>query len=183
MMTLLKRSKRSIKNCKKASIVDQLLLIVFAILIIAITMAFYIGYKEINDALQDNLKTYDESSEQFESINRSAETIKRNSERYPNFWDPLLVFVIFGVWLSILITSFILGNNPIFLVMYLITSFGSLITGVAIKVTLVNMLYNPGIIEFSQHFPITLWVANNYIGITIMFIMTIGGVLYAKRSK
>lgn len=186
MMISMKRSKNCLRNlkgfCKKGSIIDQLTLIVLPVFLLALVIVFGFAYIKTSDGLRDSTEQLS-GTPQYDVMNESlSETVEKNADRYPPFWDFIFVAFIFIVWILIFISAFILGNNPIFLIAYGILSFVSIIVGIGIKIALVKMVTAEQFLWLMNQMPMTVWLANSYIYVSLAFIISIGIALYMKRQ-
>lgn len=186
MMNLTKKSRNFLKSSKgyskKGSIVDQLTLIILPLFLLVIVIAFGFAWGKTSDGLRSSIDTL-EGTPQHTQLNASfSNTIEPNAHKYPVFWDFIFVAFVFIVWIIIFISAFILGNNPVFLIIYGIASFGSVITGIAMKVAMVKIVTQDTVLWLVNQMPMTVWLANNYIYVAIVFIISIGIALYMKRE-
>lgn len=104
------------------------------------------------------------------------------ADKHDNYWDALGMLIIFGIWLITIISSFLLGNNPIFLFMYIMASFAFLMASIVISVFYTDFIAIPVITNILNGFPAIYWYMRNSLVINIFFIVTNGLALYFKRS-
>jgi hypothetical protein len=162
---------------KTGSILDLIGLLVFMFVLVVAFVSFGVAEKKTANALEDI-----KDDIPLQSFNDSADLVIERGESYSTFWDFLLVFIMFGVWLIIFITSFILGNNPLFLVIYFMLFFVFLLVGLILGFAADEFFTSPSMLEFSMDYPITVFVMRNLLYFALFFGLTVGGALYIKRG-
>ena len=177
----LKKRWKSFLRTSKGSIFDSLTAVLFALLLIPLVIIFLIIYQSTGTAIGE-FNEAQAGSEISEVLNTSAEPLINNADAYPAFWDFLVVGLVFMVWIVALISAFILGNNSAFLIIYILVSISSIVLGVGVKTALVFLLEDSTINVWTQAMPMTIWLANNYIIVSTLFVIGIGIVLYIKRE-
>lgn len=163
---------------KKGSVIDIIgILVAFAFLIFMF-IAIGIAHKETADgfdvarvALQD------------ENFNVSSQPIIDNAQKYPVFWDFLIAFLFFGMWLASFISGFILGNNPIFIVLFIIIAIPLFFLGLAFETVLQEFVTSNVIATYATSYPITLFIIDHLLLFTVFFIVTVLGALYVKTTR
>lgn len=164
-----------LRKCKKGSIFDAITLIIMPIVFLFIVIAFFFIYTETRDGLKE--VALDINTDTF---NTSIEPIIHNADVFPSFWDTLGIFLIFGMWIIIFAISFILGNNPIFLVFYIMASFALVVTSVVFQAVFNNVLLNTSLQVFFLDFPKLTFFISNFFPFALLFIISIGVALYLK---
>lgn len=163
---------------KRGSFFDVLGIILGSVIFIILIVAFFIAYRTTGDALEEAQETIT-----IESFNESSQLVIDQADKYPAFWDFLIALVIFGFWIAAFISAYLLGSNPIFLVIYIIMSIGGLITGAVLEFAMEDFITNAILTTYTQNFPITLFIVNNFLLFTIFFIVSIAIGLYLKRGQ
>lgn len=164
------------KGKGKASIFDVLGLIIVIPFILFIILVFYVAYSSTANGLEN----FQSSNTQITGINESTETFTENSNKYPSFFDFIGIFIIFMIWLSIFISAFILGNNPIFLVIYIITSLALIVVSIVLEIALSEFVSNILIASYMVSFPMLSFVIDKFFIFALFFIVSVGIALYFK---
>lgn len=162
-------------TAKKGSILDTLLLLIFPLILLVVIVAAYFGYTTLADTLsatQSDIAGYSEA----------RDLVVHESERFVSWWDFLVVGLIFGLWLITLIVSWILGNNPIFVIIYILLAIFSVAVAVGITYMAQFVLSMDALSGFVASFPMTTAVINWLLPIDILFIITNGAALYLKQK-
>ena len=152
----------------------MVMLLVPLILVIMIA-TLYIMYDETSNQLQ---LTADQIDSQ--NFNKSISTVVSNAEKVDTYWDTLFVFMLFTLWIIIMVISFLLGNNPIFLLFYGMSSFGLLFLAVTMQFALETFIGSNGLEFIATNFPKMNFIINNFFIFSIVFIIGIGIALYLK---
>lgn len=166
-----------IKKCKKGSIFDAITLIIMPMVFVFILLAFFFIYTQTSDSLTDTAIDINTIS-----FNQSIQPIQHNADSYASFWDTLAIFLIFGMWLIIVAISFILGNNPVFLVFYIIASFGLIVTSLVFQVVFNTITENIALQEFFLAMPKLTFFVSNFFPFALFFILSVAVALYLKPS-
>lgn len=165
-----------LSNNKKGTIMDIILVSIIAFVVIILFTAVYVAYKETGDALEDAKKSIDNVA----GFDDGADLVISNANKYDNFWDYLIVLIIFGMWVGLIIASYLLGNQPLFLVMYVIIIVALLIFSVVFQVAGRNMLDANGFSDYMVDFPITSFFMRYMFLFNLFFIVLSGVALYLK---
>lgn len=169
-------SKKGKNN--KGGFFDVLGLILAIPFLLVVIVILFIAYTNTADGLTE----FQSTNTHLAGINESTQTFVDTTNQYPAFWDFLFVFLVFGIWLTIFITSFILGNSPIFLAIYIIMSFTLLVVAIVLELALGQFTSNPQIAPFMLSFPMMLHVVDNLVVYSLFFICSIAVALYLKRG-
>ena len=164
---------------KKGSILDVITIVTFLLILAPIIVGIFIGYTSLNDGLTDYTSTL-EDSQLKDNFERSGEIIDNQTTSYSNIWDFLMVFLVFGIWIAALVSAYLLGNNPVFLVVYVLFGFGIIIASVIIDVAQNQFFFNENLIEYTINYPITGFFIQNSIIFSVLFVVSMGVALYMK---
>lgn len=170
-------TKKMIRN-KKASFFDVLGIIVGSAILIILVIAIYIALAQTSQGLEDV-----KDDIPLNSFNDSADIIVDQSNKYPAFWDFLIAFCIFALWLAAFISAYILGSNPIFLTIYIVMSIAGLVVGAVMEFALEEVITNAVLTSFTASYPISLFIVNNFLAFTIFFIVSMAIGLYLKPGE
>lgn len=171
--------RRIIKMClarnKKGTIMDIIFVAILTFVIIIMFVAIGIAQKEAGDALEA-VKPFISTS----GFNESADLVIDNSNKYSNFWDYLIMLIIFGAWISLVIASFLLGNEPLFIVIFIVVVIAILIISVVFQVSARNMLDADGFALFMADYPITSFYMKYMFIFNLFFVILSGLALFLK---
>lgn len=159
---------------------DLIWLIVWPIVIIVIAIAAGFCYKYFSEGITDYRDSLTPGSELYFSINQSSQPMVDNSDKFASYWDFIILILVFGYWIILLISAAILGNNPVFLVIYVISSVAAIVVGIGVKVALNSIVTNSLFTWLTDNLPMTVAFINLYVIVSIVFIVTIGVVTYMK---
>jgi hypothetical protein len=160
---------------KKASIMDVFGIMIMLVVITIFVIAIYIAQHSFNKGLNDQKINLNSAV-----FNESVKIVNTTTTRYPVFLDWGIVFVLFTALIIALVSAYMLGSNPAFVIFYIILSFVMLIISAVMTfaaTTFTNSLY---IQFYASNFPMTAWCIDNLFLLTIAFIGTIGVTLYLK---
>ena len=160
---------------KKGSFIDVIASMIVIFIFIVLIVAIGIAYSATAGSLEDT-----KVSIGVESYSDSADLVINQSNKYPAFWDFLILLVAFGLWIGLMISSFILGNNPVFLVSYVAIMIILLIFGSVMQMAGRSMLENSAMSLHFVDYPITQFLLNNFLIYSLFIIVTTGIVLYLK---
>lgn len=163
---------------KKGSFFDVLGVVVGSAIIIILIIALGIGYAKTGDALESAQEDIP-----LQSFNESSQIVIDQSNKYPAFWDFLIAFIIFALWITAFISAYILGSNPIFLTIYVVMSIAGLVVGAVMEFALEEVITNAVLTSFTASYPISLFIVNNFLAFTIFFIVSMAIGLYLKPGE
>lgn len=167
----------SLSKSRKGTIMDIILVSVIAFVIIIMFVAVGIAQKKTGEALEDI-----KSEMTLPSFNESADLVIDNANKYDNFWDYLIVLIIFGAWVSLIIASYLLGNEPLFLVIFVVVLIAILIISIVFQVVARNMLAADGFSVFMSDYPITSFYMRYMFLFNLFFVVLSGLALYLKTG-
>lgn len=160
---------------KKASIFDTLLLLIFPLILLVVVIAAFYAYTSVSSALN-------EMNTDTAGFTEAKAVLQLESERFVNWWDFIVVLLIFGMWLITLVVSWILGNNPIYVIIYIMLAIFSVLVSVGMTYSMQSLLAIDSMSAFVTSFPMTVAVVNWLLPIDILFIITNGAALYLKQK-
>lgn len=163
---------------KKGSLSDVVTLLVLPVVLIALLLGVYIGYREVSDSF-DNIAQEVNSSGYIEA----SEGFEKQADRFSNFWDALLVFMFFGLWIGIMVVSYILGNNPIFTFLYIIGAVGMVIASIAIFIAMNYFLADETLGAYLVDWPMTTFFFEYFWIYAILVVVGVGISLYMKPGE
>lgn len=163
------------KITKKGSFFDVIGIIVGSAIIIILFIAMGIAYNKTGDTLE-----YLQLNISIDGFNESSQILIDQANKYPVFWDFLIAFMIFALFITAFISAYILGNNPIFLTIYVVLSLVGLVVGSILEFALEDIFNNVVLTPFVADYPISLFIVNNFLLFSIFFIIGIGIALYMK---
>lgn len=167
---------RIFSNKKKGSIFDVLGWIIIIPVFIIIAIAIYMAYANFDAGMTEYLSIADDPVMETQY----NETINKQVKAYPSWMDVSIALITFGLFIIILITSYLLGNNPIYLIIFVLMSISLIITGIAMEAFLGDLANNSEMVGYFVSFPITLWIIDNFLYLVIFLIGTSSLALYMK---
>lgn len=162
---------------RKKGQIEIMSIIIIPLLILFMAIIVIISYSTVGAKFSDMRNTMKDPN-----FNQSSQYIISQGNSVGNFWDFICVLLIFGVWLIEVIASFILGNSPLFYLIYFLTSFMLIFTGVIVKIVMKRIIESQALASFVASIPMTSWVINNFVIISIIWVVSIGVILYAKHN-
>jgi hypothetical protein len=173
-----RQSKKYFGGNKKGSLSEVVTLLVFPIILVTILIGVYVGYRETADAFDNIALEVNETS-----YTDAAAGFSRDADRFKNFWDPLLVFMFFGLWIGIMVVAYILGNNPIFTFLYVIGAVGMIIASIALFIIMSYVIGDVTLGAYFVDWPITAFFFQHFYIYSILCIVGTGVALYMKPGE
>lgn len=167
------------KTYKKASVLDVIGLIMIPLILLIIIVSAGTMYQEVATQLRTTTDRL-HGTDNFEALNVSLTELEETTNKFPAYWDFLFLALILGMWLVIAISSFLLGNHPVFIVVYVLISIASIIVGFGVSNALTEVSEDSFFSAFLVNFPLTSWYITNSIYFNLFFIVSIGLLLYLK---
>lgn len=156
---------------KGSSIVD--LLVILAIFL-GFAMVTVVGYKVFDD-----FNTEIQADDDFS--NESKQVLTDNIDRYPSLFDGLFIFIFVLLFASILLSSYFLDTNPIYFIITVILLIFACIVGVMLSNVYDEFMADLTFSSYSATFPMTAWVMNNLLIVTLVIGFSVVVVLFAKN--
>lgn len=162
---------------KKGTIMDILLVAIIAFVVIVLFVSVGIAYKKTGAALDSLKGTIDVAS-----YDESVDVITVQANKYANFWDYLIVLILFGGWIALIMASYLLGNEPLFITIFVVVLIALLIISAVFQVVARNMLESDGFGEFIADYPITSFYMKYMFLFNLFFVLCSGIALYLKQG-
>jgi hypothetical protein len=146
---------------KRAQIPVDLIIIV--VVLVAFSIAGFIMYQflgEFNTDFQSDL-SYN---------NQSKAILQDTTTTYPSFIDGAFIFILVGLWIALLVSSYFIESHPIFFVFVLLLVIIVLIFGAMMANSYTELMGDSEMATIMDSFPMTLWVFNHL----VVIIATIG---------
>lgn len=173
-----KYGKNYANRSKKGSIFDVILLMILPLIFILLVVAVYVAYTKTAVALNDALPTINNNVVNATDATNSYVNVANS---YASYWDIIMIFVIFGMWFGVLISAYLLGNNPIFLIVYAVLSIALFVLSVYIQFSEQSIAV--ALDEYFSAFPITSFFIQYSMLFSILFIVSTGVALYMKPQN
>lgn len=172
------RSKRKgldslTKNKKGSIILDTITAIVVLSAFAFITI---IGYFFIDDVYNASIDTMNEST------NTSREIMERTHSDYPPIYDGIFVFLVFGLWITSIISTFFLDSQPLFFVVSLTLLSAILLIAMVMSNAYFDLATDPGFIDIASNFPMTNFFMEYLPYVALVIYFSIGGAMFAKSA-
>jgi len=161
---------------KKASFLDTFLMIVIPFVLLVVFVAVFIGYREIRNVIEPMKFSLpgEDSAQAFD------DTIGKQDDRNGSFMDFALALLVFGIFFVLFISSYVLGNNPIFLIVYTVVLFVGLLVSAVISYGYQLLIETSAMSTYMLDFPITTWIIKYFFVLFLVFAIANGIALYAK---
>ena len=169
----MKKSRRSIKRCKRGQNVLQNIMIILVFLSI-FALFVPIGLVVL-EQINDDVQQIDSVPSEFKSGFNNLES------RYPLIWDGLFAFMVVLLFVGTFIFAFLSDSQPLM--------FGIFAIGLAMFVFVLPFLANTFEDVVSQdliatanaQFTIIPFVMSNYVGVSVAILFMVGIAFFAKR--
>lgn len=161
-----------ISNSKGNIVGDGILwlVVLFVFSIVAI-----IGYQFVGDINTDLQADADISAEAKASLSSSYSS-------YNATFDGGFIFILAFIWIMILVSAYLLDNNPIFLVVSVVLLVIILGLGIYLSNTWLELADEGDWGDVSTNFPMTYWVYDNFLITMIAMVCSVLLVLYGKEG-
>lgn len=152
---------------KRGSIGDIMIFIVLSFVIVTLLGFWVWGF----DTMTNTLTSVDVNAGSFNLTNTTLQTFGEINDAQKN-WIPIIsLFMMFGMMLSILISSFLVRVHPVFIIPYLLV----VVLGVVVSVYVSNA-YEVNILNGVASGTFQSFTAVNYLIINLPLVVTIVGV-------
>lgn len=163
------RERKSVFNKKGNAILDGLTFILVLLAFGVISMVMYNVWNDLEPGVS-------------ESINNTEanETLNIISENYPSMFDGAFMFVFIGLWITVLVASFMIDSHPIFFVVSLILMIAVTVVSVFLGNAYEEIMLDTDFNDVTASFPATHFILSNLLMVVIVISASIILVLYAK---
>lgn len=160
---------------KRGSIFLDMIVIVVILFVVAIIFgaAYYIK----TEAYIPIMEEFNESGD-----TQSAEILEISYDRSDQLYDGILVFFIIGLFVVSWISAFILDAHPIFAVIILLLCGGVLFVGMLLTNTYEQLATEGAFTVLRTNFPLSYYVFSHWLIVGIVYLMSVGGIIYAKNQ-
>jgi uncharacterized membrane protein len=158
---------------KKGNIMVETFLVVIVLMVFAIvSISVYKAFDDLNQDIQGDTEMDETAKAQYSNL----------YSRYPSGFDGIFAVVMGLLWISVIITSFMIDSHPAFFMISLIVLVVFLLVAGYLANSWNDFADDPNIVDYSEHFPITNYVLNHL----MHFIFVIGAsillALYGKNK-
>lgn len=165
------RRKRNMISCKKGNVVFDLIFLVIVLVVFSIVIVFGYGiFTEINGDIQNDL-----------TLNESVATMQVVENRYPSVFDSLAVFILFGLWTAGIVSALMSDQHPLMFGFLMILIVFVLIAGAMISNYFQETFEDDSLSTYMDSFPMTNWVINHLLEISIVVSLSIALALMGKN--
>lgn len=144
------------------------------VVIFVFALVAWIGYtflKDINTDLQADA-----------DLSADAKAVSSNiTTRFPAIFDAGFMLILFLLWVAILISSYLIDTNPVFFMVSIIVFAIAILVAMAVNSGYSEMLTDSDFSSFSTDFPMSHFILNNIVWVTLIVGLSIGVVLYGKN--
>jgi hypothetical protein len=174
-LTKTKRKGKSFTSTKKANaFVDTLMIVVFLFIIAVGFVTIYMLYDAIGPEMID---VFNETGH-----NQSVQMLNTNYTDFPDVWDGVFVFLLFGLWLAAIVGSFFIDAHPIFFVIVIFILVPIIIVGVVLGNSFEEFAGEDTTSFIQTDFPMTYQIMSHMLPIAIVVGLSIAMALYAKNK-
>lgn len=161
---------------KKGSVFEILNLLIIFVVMTFIILAFTVMWYETSNALSDAVTDLDDDNVVLAYNN----TFLGPATAYAPIADWGMMFLLFGVMISVIIVSFLMQNNAIFSWIYVIVAAIMVFVSVFIANGAYAALTDPAMLLYSDQIPKTVWVIGHLLEITIVWAILNGIALFTR---
>lgn len=161
------------KNKKGSIILDTITAVVVLSAFAFITI---IGYFFIDDVYQASIDTMNEST------NTSYQIMERTHNEYPPIYDGIFVFLVFGLWITSIVSTFFLDTQPLFFVVSLLLLSSILLIAMVMSNAYFDLASDSGFTDIVSNFPMTNFFMDKLPYVALIIYFTIGVFMFAKSS-
>lgn len=167
---------RKLKLGNKKGIADTIVILVTLFsLAITIIVAIYLS-SELKTRLTPVLNEQDPSNVSTTALNN---TLDAGMKYYDIIFVSMFVISVLGM----VITSFLFYAHPVFVVIYIILSIGSIISSVFVSNIFETISSNSVFVSSLSSIPMTVWIVQNLPLLTAVLVMISIIVIYAKPTS
>lgn len=167
---------RKLKLGNKKGIADTIVILVTLFsLAITIIVAIYLS-SELKTRLTPVLNEQDPSNVSTTALNN---TLDAGIKYYDIIFVSMFVISVLGM----VITSFLFYAHPVFVVIYIILSIGSIISSVFVSNIFETISSNSVFVSSLSSIPMTVWIVQNLPLLTAVLVMISIIVIYAKPTS
>ena len=160
---------------KRGSIFLDMIVIVVILFVVAIMFgaAYFI-----------KTETYIPIMESFNDTedNTSSHILEKSYHRSDELYDGMIIFFIIGLFVVSWISAFILDAHPIFSVIILMLSGGVLFIGVLLANTYETIASEGAFTILRTNFTMSYYVLTHWLIVGIVYMGSVGGIIYAKNQ-
>ena len=157
-------------NKRGQSVLDVLYIIVGLFIIALGVLIFYKIYDDMNSFIQDD-----------PDLSAEAKAASGGGfANYPTYMDNAFVLLLGLLWVSLIVTSFLLDTHPVFFIITVILLVFVFIVAMVLANTYQDVASENDFLDASIQFPKTMWVFENFLLVIICMAMSSILALYAK---
>ena len=160
------------KNKKGQGIIGGMILLFIVIIIFAIVNLFSF---DILDDIKPDIST---------DINNSVEATKVLDDTYNNFpelFNSLIIFILAGLWVGGLISSFIADEHPMIFMFMMIAVIFTIIAGLFLSNTYQEIILDSSVSDVASQFTSQNFIISNLLPISIGIAITMLIIRFAKN--
>lgn len=156
---------------KKGNMLFDSMYILIALVVISLVLLFsYMMLSDLNDTLQVD-----------DMISTDAKTIlQTQTDNTAPLFDNMFIFILGGLWLSVLFSAFLIDTHPAFFIVSFILLVALIIVSATLSNGLIDVFSDPDVVSYSTQFTKTNFVIQNLPLVCLVIAATIGIVLFAK---
>ena len=159
---------------KKGNVFAESLTVVIIILVF-IVMIF------MSHMIQNDMNDEIQADDDF--TNETKELMQENTSRFPQYMDPLVVFLGVMLWITVIIAALLIDTHPAFAVITFVLMIITLIVSAMLANNFYEVLSEPELVGLQSDFPISMWVIENIVQMILVMSITTGIILYGKLKS
>lgn len=111
----------------------------------------------------------------------AKDNLQESNNRYPSYFDSLIVFVIFALWVALIVSSFMINTHPIFFIATFIVAIFVVFLGLIFANTLEEITTDPDFSTYAEQLPMTAWLSIQYPYVALAMMFSVILVLFGKE--
>lgn len=168
----MEKSRLQFQNLNKKGIFDVIYMVVGLFMLALTIIIIFVILSHLNDTWQSTEELGNESQEIMENYHSS----------YVNLWDYAFLFMLIGLFIAVIISSFYIDVHPIFFIISIILLIGVLIVTGILSNTFIELVSTDAVSSEASSFTIIPFVMNHFVMIICIMAFIIVGVMYAKNK-
>jgi hypothetical protein len=110
--------------------------------------------------------------------NTSTTMLDEQVSAFPFIWDAVIVLAFVFLWIGALVSAYYIDTDPVFFVISIILGIIALVVGAFLSNTYETLMSSS-----STLFPMSSFLMGHLVAVALVYIISIGIVLYARASR
>lgn len=147
---------------------SYILIVLFSVAIVSILS--YSIYSEFNDDIQSDA-----------DISANTKAVSQNlNNRTPVTLDYVFFYVLMGLWIALIVTSYFIDTHPVWFVVVLLSMIFVFVAAIALANTYDDIATDADFVSYAADFPLMNWVFNHFLVIFIFIVLSSFITMFAK---